>query len=83
MSTSLTAAALLDRDFLEIRHRLIDIAAAWDRIDRAADANAVRADPRITRIAEAVAVLTDDKPDRTRRVQMVFSEPYVKNWREP
>ncbi len=83
MSTSLTAAALLDRDFLEIRRRLIDIAAAWDRIDRAADANVARADPRMARLAEATGVLLDDKPDRTLRVQMVFSEPYVENWREP
>ncbi len=80
MTTKLSAADMLDREFLEIRCRLLDIAAALDRIDRAEGAEAVRADPRITRLGEAAGILVDGQPERAKRVQMLFSDPYDPAW---
>lgn len=77
----MTARDLFDRDFLEMRHRLLDLAAALDRIERGDDAAAVRRDARWTQLQQAVTVLLDDRPDRAERVQMVFSLPFDPAWR--
>ena len=79
MNSKLTAVAVLDREFLEIRCRLIDIAAALDRMDRALDRDAIQGDPRMAQLAGAVGILMDDKPDRVQRVQLAFSDPYAPN----
>lgn len=80
-TTKPTATDMLDREFLEIRCRILDIAAALDRIDRASGAGTAASDPRLDRIRESAAVLLDGGADRARRVQMVFSEPYDDTWR--
>ncbi len=84
MSDQRTASDVLNEDFLTIRHRLLDIAASLDRIDRATGADQTRADPRLTHIRSALAVLSepDHDPTRAERVQMIFSRSYKPNWRE-
>lgn len=81
MPTTRTANEILDRNFLELRHRVLDIAAGLDRIDRADDAAKTRLDPRYLQLGEAVRLLIDGKPDRTERIQMVFSLPYDEHWK--
>ena len=75
-----TAKQVLDRSFLEIRCRLIDIAAALDRVDRAQDAGTIKADPRRAQLQNAIGILHDLRPDRAERVQMVFSLTYDPSW---
>ena len=77
----LNANALFDREFLEMRHCALDLAAAFDRIDRADQADAARDDPRMRVLFEALRVLTDGQSDRAERVQLAFSEPYDQGWR--
>jgi hypothetical protein len=79
MPTPLEAPELLEREFLEIRARLLHIASSFDRIDRAE--GSVVQDPRLAKIGEALAILSDGKPDRAERVQLVFSRPYESDWR--
>lgn len=74
MPTQRLAADVLNEEFLQVRHRLIDIAAALDRIDRGSDPAKVQADPRLAEIQRAVGVLTETGPNRSERVQMVFSD---------
>ena len=81
MPDNLTAVDMLDREFLGIRCRLIDVASALERIDRAAGADALRSDPRMAKLHDAARVLTDGQPDRAQRVQMVFSDAYDPTWR--
>ena len=81
MPTTRTAIEMLDRHFLEIRHRMLDIAAALDRIDRADDAAKTRSDLRYLQLDQAIRVLTDGKPARAERIQMVFSLPYDQHWK--
>jgi len=80
MPTTRTAVEVLDRDFLEIRHRLLDIAAALDRMGRADNAGQVHSDHRYAQLEQAIRVLVDGQPDRAERVQMVFSLPYDEHW---
>jgi hypothetical protein len=69
-----TPARLLDREFLAIRCRLIDLAAALDRIDRAADP--IADDPRPAQIRRSLDILATDAPQRAERIQLAFSLPY-------
>lgn len=82
MATKMTANDVLDREFLQARHEILDIAAALDRIGRADGANAIAKDARMAQLDEAIALLIDGKPDRAERAQMVFSDDYDPNWRE-
>jgi hypothetical protein len=75
-----TAPQVLDREYLAIRSRLIDLAAALDRIDRAE--GPVAADPRIEKIHRSLDVLAGAAADRAERVQIVFSLPYKADWRK-
>ncbi len=81
MAGKLSAVEVFDREFLEIRCRVLDIAAALDRVHRGEAAEKVRSDPRMAQLHEAVDVLRDGKPDRARRVQMIFSDAYEESWR--
>jgi len=82
MPRPLTAADVLQREYLDIRHRLLDIAASLDRIERGSQSDAIRIDPRLTQIYRALALLAEERTDRTVRMQMIFSDAYVPNWRD-
>lgn len=79
--TALSAADLLDRDFLSLRHRVLDIAAGLDRLDRGENPEEIASDPRIHQLREALAVLSDSRADRAERVQLICSDPYDDGWR--
>jgi hypothetical protein len=79
MPASRSADTVLDREFLRIRCRLIELAAIFDRIDRA---EGVTADnPQWPQIRRSLEILLRDAPGRTEQVQMAFSLPYEENWR--
>ncbi len=79
--SSMTAKAVLDQDFLAIRHRILDIAASLDRLDRADRVDEIADDPRRRSIQDAIRLLTEPAADRAARVQLVFSDPYDESWR--
>jgi hypothetical protein len=79
MSIPLEAPEVLDREFLDVRARLLLIAASLDRLDRAD--GTVDGDPRLDKIYEALAFLTDGKDQRAERIQLVFSRAYETDWR--
>ena len=68
---------LTDLYFLEHRAKLIDIAAFLDRLDRAG-AGAEDEDFRIKAFNKAAVVLTDNKPEKARRILEIFSDHTVK-----
>jgi hypothetical protein len=76
MPTSTAQRASLEREFLGIRCRLIELAATLDRIDRAG--KPADGDPRMTQIRRSLKILDGDASDRAEQVQMVFSLPYEK-----
>lgn len=80
MSASRPADAVLDSSFLEVRARLLDVAACLDRIDRAASRERVAGDERLAGIARSLAILADGMPDRAERIQLVFSDEYEPGW---
>lgn len=65
---------IVDLYFLEHRAKLIDIAAFLDRVERAAPESGSD-DFRMTAYRAALEILTDDRPDKARRVLDLFSDP--------
>ena len=74
-----TAPQVLDREFLSIRCRLLDLAAAMDRVDRAE--GQVTDDLRWRQIHQAIDAIASPNGSRAERAQLVFSLPYSDNWR--
>jgi len=77
------ADAVVNRYFLEMRAKVLDVAAALDRIERAEGSERVRADGRLLKLRQAVDILLDGQPDRAARVLMVFSDTYEPGWKRP
>ena len=82
MSIPMTSVQVLDRYFLEMRCKVLEVAAALDRIDRASGP-AAGDDPRIRLLGEAIETLRRRGPDRAETVQRVFSLPYDEKWQRP
>ena len=80
MPTPMAAAAVLNREFLEIRAKLLEVAASFDRIDRGS--GSVDGDPRINLLHEALGILGEERADRAEALQLLFSRQYDESWRE-
>lgn len=81
MQTKLSANEMLDREFLQVRCRLIDMAASLDRIDRTVGAMEPDHINRLEQLKSAARLLTEDRSNRAERLQLLFSDPYDDNWR--
>lgn len=77
------ASRVLDNSFLEVRSKLLDLAAILDRIGRGVDAAGVDQDPRLVNIRRALEVLLDPSGGRAERIQQIFSLAYDANWQRP
>lgn len=76
----LSAPEILNREFLEIRGKVLELAAALDRWGRAE--GSVADDARLARLREALTVILEQPEDRAERVQMIFSRSYDDAWLE-
>ncbi|MDX1945611.1 MAG: hypothetical protein SFU86_09385 [Pirellulaceae bacterium] len=80
MPAAMSAPEILQREFLEIRCKILELAASFDRLARAEGSTAD--DPRVARLHEAIAVLQGADGDRAEQVQMIFSRPYDDAWQK-
>jgi len=80
MPPLLSAPEVLNREFLEIRCKILDLAAAFDRLARAD--GSVDDDPRLARLREALTIVLQQPEDRAEQVQMVFSRTYDDDWQK-
>lgn len=73
----LSRQRVVDAYFMEHRARLLDVAAFLDRVDRAAPAAGEPAgdDFRMAAFRRALAILSDARPERARRVLELLSDP--------
>jgi hypothetical protein len=70
----LTQQQLIDVYFMEVRAKLLDVAAFLDRMDRSVDRNA-EDDFRMLAIRQAFQALCARTPGRVYDIQMIFSDP--------
>jgi hypothetical protein len=80
MPPLLSAPEVLNREFLEIRCKILDLAAALDRLERAD--GSVEEDPRMARLREALTAVLEQASDRAEQVQMIFSREYDDEWQK-
>ncbi|MBX3438409.1 MAG: hypothetical protein KF861_13035 [Planctomycetaceae bacterium] len=78
--TTMNAAALLERHFLELRCEILNLAAALDRIERSDGSADVEGDPRLDQLRQGLDILTTSGVNRAERVQMLFSDDYEPGW---
>jgi len=80
----LDPATALDRQFLEMRCRTLDLDAALDRLDRAASdssgSKSIGDDPRVAQLRRAIEALAGAGPDRAEAIQKIFSREYDPDW---
>lgn len=79
MPTNIEAAERFNREYLGIRARLIEVAAALDRIDRGP--GSIAADPRLANIHRSLEVLAQAEAGRAEQLQMLFSLAYDPDWK--
>ena len=79
MSQPRTRSEVFDREFLEIRAGILQVAAALDRIERAT--GETPDDPRLRQIRHGLELLLCEGDDRAEQVELAFSRPYDEAWR--
>ena len=77
------ADMVLNREFLEIRSKVLEVAAALDRLDRAPEAPGHTPDRRLAQLRRAMESLLEPGPDRAETVQRIFSLEYDPAWTRP
>ena len=80
MQSPMSANEVLDREYLELRAKILELAASFDRLDRAE--GFVKDDPRLALLHEGIDVLKDTNGDRAEQVQLLFSLPYDDDWQQ-
>ncbi|MCA9136630.1 MAG: hypothetical protein KDB00_07720 [Planctomycetales bacterium] len=84
MTNVRTGDAIVAESFLDVRAKLLEIAATLDRIDRASDGATLgdRAGNQRDLLLQATEILLSDGPDRAARLQQLFSRQYEPDWRD-
>lgn len=82
MTPSRDAADVLNRDFLDTRSRILEVAAALDRLDRAPGRAGDPPDRRLAQLRQAIEALLEPGPGRAETIQRLFSLEYDGNWQE-
>ena len=70
----MTRQQVLDLYFLDARHKLVELAAFLDRVERASGKD----DFRLENFRTALANLNGRKQDRAKKVLLAFSDPTTK-----
>ncbi len=74
-----SAHEVLDQEFLQVRAKILELAAFFDRLSEA-DASNVNQD-QLQRLQDGCAILNDQDTGKAERVQLLFSREYDANWR--
>jgi len=75
---------IVSESYLEVRAKLLEIAAAFDRVDRATG-DLPLGEPAAGQrqlLHEATEILLSDSADRAERLQRLFSRDYESDWRK-
>jgi hypothetical protein len=78
-----SAKQILDREYLELRSKLLDIGASLDRIARAD--GSVESDERMQLLAAGIEIIASgsaDSSERARQIQHLFSRDFDPQWKQ-
>ncbi|KAA1262121.1 hypothetical protein LF1_46820 [Rubripirellula obstinata] len=68
--------------FLDVRAKLLEVAATLDRIERAGDELSSDAADLRGKIDQAIAICASSGTDRAERLQHLFSREFDPDWRK-
>ena len=71
---------VLEREFLPMRAKILQLAASLDRIQRSDDEPTF--DDRYDLLQKGLRILSESEEGRAERVQLLFSRPYDAKWNE-
>ncbi len=74
----------LEREFLPIRAKILEIASALDRIQRANEVETKKdaGDPRWEQLQAGIRLLQSSEMERAKQVQLLFSRAYDEQWQQ-
>ena len=76
---ALTKPEVLTKEYLELRAKILELGASFDRLDRAE--GSVDGDPRLTLLRRGLEELSSTELGRAERIQLLFSLPYDEDWK--
>lgn len=71
---------VFDDEFLGLRAKVLELAAALDRVDRAAGPPVE--DEKMRKLRAAMETLLRPDAHRAEQIQLLFSRPYRDDWRQ-
>jgi hypothetical protein len=78
-----SASDILSQEFLQVRAKILEVAAFFDRFEQAAGADNGQGSPdQLRLLQQGCALLTDGEGDKAARMQLLFSREYRPDWRE-
>jgi hypothetical protein len=80
LASPMAAQAVLDREYLEVRAKILELAASFDRMERGGGLST--GDGRLKLVRQGLKVLMDETSDRAEQVQLIFSRPYDDDWQK-
>lgn len=75
------ANQIIEREYLELRSRILQLAASFDRIERADGTGSEAAAENLDKITQGLKILLDEQTEKAKRVQLLFSREYSEDWR--
>jgi len=75
----MTAREVLDREFFEMRAKILQLGASFDRLERAE--GELNQEQRIELLNQGIHILLDQKSNRAEKIQLLFSREYEENWK--
>lgn len=75
-----SASEVLEQEFLQIRAKILEIAAFYDRLAEAPASDL--SESQLALLQNGCGILTDSEEDKAARVQLLFSREYDASWRE-
>ncbi len=75
-----TASEVLEQEFLQVRAKILEVAAFFDRLGEA-PASTINAD-QLELLQKGCEILNDDSDNKAAQIQLLFSREYKDDWRE-
>ena len=75
-----SARDVLDQEFLQVRAKILEIGAFFDRLSEA-EASDVSQE-HLELLKSGCQILNDEEEDKAARVQLLFSREYDSDWRK-
>jgi hypothetical protein len=71
----LALSQIVNEYFIESRNKLIELAAFFDRADRACDGADAEGDFRVAALKKATRILLEPGPQRVKQIMLLLSDP--------